>query len=230
MHAVALGQELQVKKVVVPAAAAVFSAWGMMMSDLRRDFFVTRLVDMGRGAGTAIETVFAKSEAKALATFIEEGVAADKVSFLRYGKFRYQNQEHTTEVLLSGETITDAMLDKISSDFHEIYEREYTYRLDAPVEMVGIHLVAKAEVGKLKMLPETLGGSDATSAIKDHRLVDYALEGKHNATIYNGEKLLPGMTFEGPAIIEDSGSTIVVHPANSVEIDAYSNIHINLNA
>ena len=41
MHAVALGQELMVKKVVVPAAASVFSAWGMMMSDLRRDYFVT---------------------------------------------------------------------------------------------------------------------------------------------------------------------------------------------
>ena len=230
MHAVALGQELQVKKVVVPAAAAVFSAWGMMMSDLRRDFFVTRLVEMGSGAGTAIETVFAEAEATALATFVNEGVTADNVSFLRYGKFRYQNQEHTTEVLLSGETITDSILDKIASDFHEVYEREYTYRLDAPVEMVGIHLVAKAEVGKLEMLPEALGDPDATSAIKGQRQVDYALEGKHNATIYNGEKLQPGMVFDGPAIIEDSGSTIVVHPSNSVEIDAYRNIHINLNA
>ena len=42
MHAVALGAELGVKKVVVPRGAPVFSAWGMMMSDLRRDYFVTR--------------------------------------------------------------------------------------------------------------------------------------------------------------------------------------------
>ena len=39
---------------------------------------------------------------------------------------------------------------------------------------------------------------------------------------------MPGMAFEGPAIIEDSGSTVVVHPGNRVSVDAYSNIHITL--
>ncbi len=213
----------------MPAAAAVFSAWGMMMSDLRRDFFVTQLADLGEGGGAVIEATFAEAEAKALATFAEEGIGADKVTFLRYGKFRYQNQEHTTEVLLAGDTVTDENLARIVTDFHETYEREYTYRLDAPVEMVGIHLVAKAEVGKLEMRPEPLGGFDATGAVKGKREVDYALEGKHEATIYDGDKLTPGMAFNGPAIIEDSGTTLVIHPKNSVEIDAYRNVHINLN-
>ena len=48
------------------------------------------------------------------------------------------------------------------------------------------------------------------------------------ADIYDGDKLKPGMAFTGPAIIEDSGSTVVVHPGNNVHIDAYSNIHIDL--
>lgn len=229
MHAVALGQELQVKKVVVPAAAAVFSAWGMMMSDLRRDFFVTHLLGMSEGAGDKIEATFTEAEGKALSTFSEEGIERENVTFLRYGKFRYQNQEHTTEVLLSSDEITDESLAKIAEDFHEAYEREYTYRLDAPVEMVGIHLVAKAAVGKLEMRAEPLGASDASAAVKGNRQVDYALEGKHDATIFDGNKLTPGMKFEGPAIIEDSGTTVVIHPANTVEIDAYRNIHITLN-
>ena len=230
MHAVALGQELQVKKVVVPAAAAVFSAWGMIMSDLRRDFFVTHLVDLNDDGGAEIEKTFAKAEAKALATFGDEGIPAEKVSFLRYGKFRYQNQEHTTEVLLSGDTITEDSLATIVADFHETYEREYTYRLDAPVEMVGIHLVAKAEVGKLEMRPAKMGVPDPSGAVKGMRLVDYALEGAHEATIYDGDKLMPGMEFSGPAIVEDSGTTVVIHPGNSVVTDAYRNIHITLNA
>ena len=229
MHAVALGQELQVKKVVVPAAASVFSAWGMMMSDLRRDFFVTQLLDLSEGASAKIEQTFADTEAQAFSTFVDEGVDATQVTFQRYGKFRYQNQEHTTEVLLSGDAISDESLSKIASDFHETYEREYTYRLDAPVEMVGIHLVAKAEVGKLEMRPETVGGPDANGAIKGTRTVDYALEGKHEATIYDGDRLAPGMEFPGPAIVEDSGSTVVVHPGNSVLVDAFRNIHITLN-
>ena len=229
MHAVALGQELQVKKVVVPAAASVFSAWGMMMSDLRRDFFVTQLLDLSEGASAKIEQTFADTEAQAFSTFVDEGVDATQVTFQRYGKFRYQNQEHTTEVLLSGDAISDESLSKIASDFHETYEREYTYRLDAPVEMVGIHLVAKAEVGKLEMRPETVGGPDANGAIKGTRTVDYALEGKHEATIYDGDRLSPGMEFPGPAIVEDSGSTVVVHPGNLVSVDAFRNIHITLN-
>ncbi|MBM1220807.1 hydantoinase/oxoprolinase family protein [Ponticoccus sp. SC2-23] len=227
MHGVALGQELQVKKVVVPAAASVFSAWGMMMSDLRRDYFVTQLADLTEGAGALIEGVFAEAEAKARATFAEEGVDPGRVTFLRYGKFRYQNQEHTTEVLIEGE-VTDGKLDRIAEDFHAAYEREYTYRLSAPVEMVGIHLVARAEVGKLTMKPEELTDAPASDALKGQRDVDYALEGTHEADIYDGEKLLPGMSFTGPAIIEDSGSTVVIHPGNRVSIDAYRNIHIEI--
>ncbi len=227
MHAVALAQELQMNKVIVPAAASVFSAWGMMMSDLRRDYFATQLMDLTEGAGARIEDTFAQTEAEARATFEAEGVASEKISFLRYGKFRYQNQEHTTEVPLTGD-ITDASLDKIAQEFHAIYEKEYTYRLDAPVEMVGIHLVARAEVGKLTMAPADLGPADASGAIKATRKVDYALEGVHEASIYDGDALKPGMAFTGPAIIEDSGSTVVIHPGNQVSVDAYSNIHIAL--
>ena len=227
MHAVALAQELQVKKVIVPAAASVFSAWGMMMSDLRRDYFATQLMDLDAGAGDRIEKVFAETEAQARATFEAEGVATEQISFLRYGKFRYQNQEHTTEVPVVG-TVTDTMLSQIADDFHGLYEKEYTYRLDAPVEMVGIHLVARAEVGKLTMAPAEIGPADATTAVKATRDVDYALEGVHAATIYDGDALRPGMSFAGPAIIEDSGSTIVIHPGNQVSVDAYSNIHIAL--
>jgi N-methylhydantoinase A len=227
MHAVALGQELQVRKVIIPNAASVFSAWGMMMSDLRRDYFVTRLVDLAPGAAETIEEVFAAAEARARDTFAAEGVDPERVTFLRSGKFRYQNQEHTTEVVIDG-TVTDDRLAAIAEAFHAAYEREYTYRLDAPVEMVGIHLVAQAEVGKLTMKPAPLGPKDARPALKGRRSVDYALEGVHEADIYDGDKLAPGMAFRGPAIVEDPGTTIVIHPGNRVDMDAFRNIHIAL--
>ena len=50
----------------------------------------------------------------------------------------------------------------------------------------------------------------------------------HEATIYNAEKLEPGMSFAGPAIIEDPGTTIVVHPGNRVSIDDFGNTHIEI--
>lgn len=227
MHAVALGIELGVKKVVIPAGAAVFSAWGMMMSDLRRDYFVTKLAELKADAASTIENLFSETEALAHQQFANDGVEKTKVNFLRYGKFRYQNQEHTTEVLIEG-AITGESLAAIEAAFHETYEREYTYRLDAPVELVGIHLVASAEVGKLKMQEKPNSQNPASTAQKGERLVDYALEGVHKAAIYNGEKLEAGMSFPGPAVIEDPGTTIVIHPGNHVEIDGFGNIHIHL--
>jgi N-methylhydantoinase A len=228
MHAVALAAELGVTEVVVPAAASVFSAWGMMMSDLRRDYFVTRLADLKAGAAQGIEGAFQETEELARRQFAAEGVASSKVKMLRYGKFRYQNQEHTTEVLIDDGAIADERLADIEEAFHQTYEREYTYRLDAPVEMVGIHLVASAEVGKLKMTKREGNGAKAEVALKGRRKVDYALEGVKESAIYDGTKLEPGMTFAGPAIVEDPGATVVIHPDNRVEIDGYGNIHIHL--
>lgn len=228
MHGVALGKELGVKKVVVPAGASVFSAWGMMMSDLRRDYFVTRLADLKTGAAAGIEAVFADAEDQARAQFGAEGVDGSRLTFKRYGKFRYQNQEHTTEVLIESGTVTDARLGDIQATFHDTYEREYTYRLRAPVEMVGIHLVASAEVGKLTMKERATSAASSEVALKGHRDVDYALEGVHSAAIYDGTRLEPGMTFSGPAVIEDPGTTTVVHPGSRGAVDGYGNIHIEL--
>jgi N-methylhydantoinase A len=228
MHGVALGKELGVKKVVVPAGASVFSAWGMMMSDLRRDYFLTRLAELKPGSAAGIEALFAETEAQSREQFGSEGVDAARLKFKRYGKFRYQNQEHTTEVLIAEGAITDARLNEIEAAFHQTYEREYTYRLHAPVEMVGIHLIASAEVGKLTMTTREGSGAKSDAALKGKRDVDYALEGVHKASIYDGTKLEPGMTIAGPAVVEDSGTTVVIHPKSRASIDGYGNIHIEL--
>ena len=228
MHAVALARELGVRKVVVPVGASVFSAWGMMMSDLRRDYFVTRLADLAPERAADIEAVFAETEERARAQFASEGVDPSRVSFHRFGKFRYQNQEHTTEVRLDGGPVTAGRIGAIEAAFHESYEREYTYRLGAPVEMVGIHLVAAVEVGKLTLVEHEPSGAGVEAAHKGSREVDYALEGVHRSAIYDGERLEPGMAFTGPAIIEDPWSTVVVHPGNEVSVDGYRNIHIHL--
>ena len=70
--------------------------------------------------------------------------------------------------------------------------------------------------------------TDESEARKGKRKVDYALDGIHQAILYDGEKLMPGMKLIGPAIIEDSGATTVIHPGNKVYIDGYTNIHIEI--
>ncbi|MET4632814.1 hydantoinase/oxoprolinase family protein [Kaistia defluvii] len=230
MHAVALATELGMKKVVIPRGASVFSAWGMMMSDLRRDYFVTRLIEGGDGRTTALANLVGETRDRALRQFEAEGVLADNVKLVPFIKCRYQNQEHAVEVELPATFVDDAAIQSMIEHFHAAYEREYTYRLDAPVEIVGLHLVASAEVGKLEMIALPKTGATIEQAVKGRRDVDYALEGVHEAVIYDLEKLEPGMSFAGPAILEDPGTTVVIHPGNRVSIDAYDNTHIELGA
>ena len=228
MHAVALAQELGVSKVVVPAGASVFSAWGMMMSDLRRDYVVTRLADLVPENAAAIESALADTEERARMQFAAEGFDASQVRFARFGRFRYRNQEHSTEVQLGKSPVSAKRIADIEAAFHDAYEREYTYRLHAPVEMVGFHLVASVEVGKLALAKREATKTDLRIACKGQRMVDYALEGRHRAAVFDGARLEPGMRFEGPAIVEDPGTTLVLHPGNRAEVDGFGNIRIHI--
>ena len=228
MHAAALAGELGIRKVIVPRGAGVFSAWGMLMSDLRRDYFLTRLIPLRRGRAEAIAATFAEVEEHAQEQFEEEGVIAEHVRFVRFAKLRYENQEHAVEIHISGGVIDADAVDDIAVAFHQAYERQYTYRLDAPVELVGVHVVAHAEVGKLELeqLPTT--GRTVGETVKGARLVDYALAGLYEATIVDGSLLEPGMELDGPAIVESVDTTIVVPPDDRVSIDEYGNVHIDV--
>ena len=227
MHACALARELNIKKVVIPKQSSVFSAWGMLLSDLRRDYLQTQIVELGtQGAAAKLDADLRQLEEQAFEEFAAESIDRARVHFLRYGRCRYQNQEHSVEIILPDGEITDDQLEAIRKRFDTDYEREYTYTLDAPVELVAYHLVAIAEVEKLK--PEKLArtGRKLEDAVKEQRQVDFAMAGIHQATIYDGDKLEPGMAFAGPAIIEEAGATTVIPPGLPCDVDDYGNYHI----
>lgn len=229
MHADALATELGIRKVVIPKAADVFSAWGMLMSDLRRDYFVTKLLSFNKDNAGKVQQLIQETCDYALEQFQKENISKKQIKFLRYGKFRYENQEHAVEILLPEGKITKKQIDGIAESFHQAYEREYTYRLSAPIEFVGIHVVALASIGKLKVVKLPKTGRKVSQTKKGERKVDFALEGIHLASIYNGDLLEPQMKLKGPAIIETSGTTMVIHPQNTAQVDDYGNIHIHIN-
>jgi N-methylhydantoinase A len=228
MHAVALAAELGIRRVAIPRAADVFSAWGMLMSDLRRDYFVTRLTPVNAENAPRLDDVLRETTQTSLEQFAREGIGEEQVRFHRFGNLRYENQEHSVEVPLPEGSIDAAAVAAIAADFHDFYEREYTYRLDAPIEFVGAHVVAVAEVGKLAPTLLRATGRKLGDALKGRRLVDYATEGVHEADIYEGELLEPAMSFGGPAIVETKGGTVVVHAGNDVHVDDYGNLIITI--
>ncbi len=227
MHGCALAKELGIKKVVIPKQSSVFSAWGMLLSDLRRDYLQTQIVELsGPEAAAQLNDNLTMLQEKALREFEAENIARSRVHFLRYARCRYQNQEHSVEIELPAGAITADQVEAIRDRFHTDYEREYTYQLAAPVELVCYHLIVIAEVDKLKpeKLPTT--GRKIEAAVKEHREVDYVEAGIHRATIYNGDALESGMSFVGPAIIEESGATTVIPPGLPCHVDDYGNYQI----
>jgi N-methylhydantoinase A len=228
MHACDLAKELGIRKVVIPNLSGVFSAWGMLLSDLRRDYLQTRIVDLSTPEAAAqISESFVALEETAYLEYEAENIDRSRVRFVRYGRFRYQNQEHSTEIDLPGGPIESDHMDDIIEHFHTSYEREYTYRLDAPVELVTYHLIAFAEVDKLE--PQKLSRTEGTieDAVKGHRQVDYLEAGTHEATIYDGDALSPGMSFSGPAVIEEAATTVVIPPSMGCRVDDYGNYQLS---
>ncbi len=227
MHACALARELNIKKVVIPMQSGVFSAWGMLLSDLRRDYLQTQIIEFsGKDAAANINATLSTLERKALKEFADEQIDSTRVHFIRLGRCRYQNQEHFVEISLPDGEINEDQLSAILEKFHVDYEREYTYRLKAPVELICYHLIAIAEVSKLKPQKIQSSGKKVEDAIKGKREVDFIEDGIHLATIYTSEALEPGMKFTGPAIIEEAGTTIVIPPGLPCQVDDYGNYNI----
>lgn len=230
MHAVELAEELNIPRVIIPPHAAVFSAWAMLMLDLRRDYIQTRIMALAPRNMAEMEQVFQELETRAGAEFAEDGFGPERIVFERYLDARYAGQEHTVKIRIGAPTPdTATYLADITGRFHEAHEQQYTFRLESPVEAVNCHLISYGLVDKpeIKKLEPT--GTDAAPALAGERLVDFDTKGVVMAAIYERDLLRPGMILHGPAVIEEKATSTVVLPGNRVEIDTYGGLHIYLN-
>ena len=229
MHASALAAELNIPKVIVPVNCSVFSAWGMLMSDLRRDYVLTQLSTLEDAAAAKVEAAFAGMEQQAVADFADSEIGgAAEIRFERFGDMRYQGQEHTVRVMFPPGEIKPETIPATAETFHKTYEREYTYTLDNPVEIVTYHLVALREIGKPIVPKLERSGRALDEARRGERVVDYDVHGIHEAAIYERSRLEPGMEIAGPAIVEEPDATVVVFPNDRISIDNFGNLHLHV--
>jgi len=230
MHAVMLAEELQIPKVIIPTNSSVFSAWGMLMTDMRRDFVQTQVVPLAVQNSARIETLFVEMADAAKASFAAEASAGKlPLRLQRFADMRYLGQEHTVKVELPDIAFDSATVAEAAERFHATHAREYTFRLDLPVEIVNFHLVALGDVPKHEPEKLTATGKAPAAAIVSRRTVDFDEHGVHDADIYDREQLEPGMAFTGPCIVEEAAATLVVTPGRRVVVDDYGNLHVHLN-
>lgn len=224
MHAVALAEELKVPRVIIPVNSSVFSAWGMLLTDLRRDYIRTRLTPLGETALAQLRDEFADIEAQATSDF-ENGAGAP-LRFEYRADLRYLGQEHTVNVALAPSDPN--AIELAIRTFHEAHEKRFTYQLDAPVQLVNYHLVAVSPVEKPEIVERVVTGAAIEDAMLGERRVDFDSHGTHDSVIYNGLALEPGMTITGPAVIQEPAVTLPLPPGAHLEIDRLGNYHIQV--
>ena len=228
MHAVELGEELKVQKVIIPACSSVFSAWGMLTTDLRRDFLQTRVTRLGDVDAGLVNETYRAIEEESMAQCVAEGMDTGAVRILRFADMRYRGQEHTVKIEFPAGIVDAASLESAIAGFHTQHEREYTFRLDNEVELVNYHVAFISEIEKQPLAEKAVTGRRIEDCRKGERKVDFDEHGVHPAKIYDMGLLEPGMSLIGPAIVEEPVTTLVVTPDRVVSMDKFGNLHIDL--
>ena len=222
LHASALARELSIPTIIVPPEPGNFSAIGMLLADARIDVSKTFLGPLNEATVAALNDAFAAMEQEARGALIREfGVADADVLFERHAEMRYVGQRHNIKVLT---TKTETPAD-IRHDFDRDYQRRYGHADScAKVEVQALHLSAFTRLRRpdLQRLPR--GG--AAGRPPGERQVYFGSRGWLKAAIYDRASLPIGFAADGPAVVEEYGSTTLVWPGDSFEVGALHELRI----
>jgi N-methylhydantoinase A len=216
IHAAALARDLQIPLVIVPREAAVLCAAGMLASDFVHHDVRTVFGRHPPVDAAALERIFADMESRAGAQLRSEGVASEHIRFRRTAEVRYVRQVHQIELEFPRSAAVDdaALADR----FHEHHEARFGHRLDGvPQEIVNVRLEARSVGGTAAQFDSAPGPVAVRPTARAHREAwfDGALL---RSKVYNGEDLPAGAVLDGPALVETTGSTIVVPPGQRLSV------------
>ncbi len=227
IHACKIAEEIGSSTVIVPKAASVFCALGMLESDIRLDSVRSY---SGQIPGLDLKdfnAAIADAEKVALAELLQEGVEEKRATLLRFADIRYMGQHHEVTVEIPhGCEIGEEHVEEITAAFHAAHEQLYTYSTpETPLEIMNFRITAVGAVDKADISADRDTAPDVSAAIKGRRKVYFESVGDFVATeVYDRTKLGPGNVIPAPAIIEERITTVVVHPGWSARIDGFGNV------
>lgn len=227
MHAAALANELGVRKVIIPFASPVFSAWGMLMTDLRQDQVMTLNESLKDIEFSNIQAKWEEIESRLHEQFNADGFK-ENIQFKRYVDMRYSGQEHTVKVPVSFKEWETAQISELTENFHHLHEKNYTFRLaDAECEIVNLHVTAIGKIRKPEIKRVVKVGT-VEDALKEKRPVYFEEIGWVDTHIYERELLPTGQVLEGPLIVEEKAAVTIVEAGQSLSVDTLGNLIINM--
>lgn len=225
LHAISVSNELGINKVLLPMNPDVFSAWGMLLTDLRRDYIRTRLIPVSTEGAHHVRQQFDGMKKEAVAEFAEDGIPGAQLTWSQYVDARYRGQEHTVKIEVTADQIDELAVEQIVNDFHAEHDRKFTFTLENPVEIVNSHLIVYSPVPKPQLSELSSSVNSLNDAFCENRNVNFDMHGWLNVPVYDRSLLGPGIEIQGPAIIQEPSSTFVLWPRWEVEIDKFGILH-----
>ncbi|GAA4657590.1 hydantoinase/oxoprolinase family protein [Arthrobacter cryoconiti] len=226
MHAVFLAKELGIPETVVPRFPGAFSAWGMLQTNIRKDFsepyyFLDQDIDFAD-----MSNVLRDMELDGLESLASEGVPPESRATVASVDVRYESQEFTLNVplLTAEEPESPNFLEDLGIRFSVMYKERYGHsNLGAPIEIVTLRTKAEGDLGTLSA-PRF---ASATSAKFKHQVRSVIFDhDNHQTIVVRRDDLAAGHAFSGPAIIVEETATTVVPPGFTVVVDEFGSLVI----
>jgi N-methylhydantoinase A len=230
LHASAVARELQIGTVVVPEAPGLFSALGMLLADLRRDYVQTLFARLDNVDMDTLEREFQTLEAEGRAALESSFIPADRVMFERAADMRYVGQEHTVAVRVPAHVGNEADRATIKRLFDEVHQQRFSHSApDESADVVSLRVTAIGQLAK-PQLPRIASGDRTPrgTARKGTRTILYAGFGEQTTTVWERSELLAGNVIPGPAVIEEAASTTVVEPGDVATVNHFGHLIIRL--
>tara|TARA_A100001037_G_C15130769_1_gene628585 strand:+ start:236 stop:2290 length:2055 start_codon:yes stop_codon:yes gene_type:complete len=226
MHAAALATAVGIPEVLVPERPGVFSAVGLVMSDIRHDFGQTRVLRGEEIAGENLNPLFGELDREAHEALERDGVPEDQRDLQRSADLRYVGQAYEVNVTVPNGALDDKSAEQIIQNFHDLHQQLYAHHHpDKPVEFVSGRVAAIGLMSAPELQRRTTNGSGADP--KESRQVYFDESSDYvDTAVYDRETLSAGSRFDGPAIVEQTDSTTVIHPGQRARIDELGNLMI----
>jgi N-methylhydantoinase A len=227
LQAVEVAREIGIRKVIIPLAPGVFSAFGMLFSDLRYDFVRTALMRLDEAPFERIEKIYRELEKQGSDAVANTSVKPQKVVVKRAADMRYQGQEHAVTVDLPDSVFKRRDRKAIKRLFDEMHELRYgTSAPQENAEIVSLRATVTGLMRKPKPAKIKRGTAAPPKAAFTGKRRMYVGGSFGPAPTYRRAALVAGNRIKGPALIEEHASTTVLLPGDACEVDAYGNLVI----
>ena len=218
VHAYHVARKLGINRLIAPRAAGVASALGLLIAPARVDRVATIACEMDQIAWPELEATFTRLEVAARSVLAATAPDCTSAMTLRLADIRYVGQASELVVPLPPGPYAAASRDALMQAFEESYVAAFTRTPPmTQVEIINVRVSVSMDVSS-GTLPMNVPTRACGSPIKGTRPVFFPeFGGFHSTNVYDRYMLAPGQAFEGPAIVEERESTLVVGPGGSFE-------------